>query len=205
MHIEDGNTLLTAGEDGQIVVWNSRTLARLETLTADQARESIRSLAVSPDGKYVAAGTNSGIVQIWNWNQRQMIHSHRVAAELQRPDAGIESITFLADNRRFIAATRNSGVAIWNIETGECVQQLEQRLPKLRSGILSQDESHFIGGSEHGRIVTWNLKTGVTSEMVLPNTSVVRSLASNADGTIVLSGDWNGRVQVRHCATGYPE
>jgi len=196
----DGTIMLTAGEDGKIVLWNPRTLERLDTLVApyrDEANriEAIRSLGVSKDDKLVIAGTHSGMVQIWDLEQRKLLHSHRVGARRLRPVAAVESVNFLSDNQSFICSTRNDGVSIWSVESGACIQKLAGTLKGVRSGVLSQDEKTFVAGNETGEVVLWDLATGNRFAAAKRHATIVRSLATSPDGTVLFGGDWDGRVQ----------
>lgn len=198
----DGKAVITAGEDGKLVLWNPRTLERLETLVSPDSQESIRSLAISRDGKTVISGTHSGLVQIWDLEQLKLVRTHRVALQVRRPEAAVETIDFVGDGTNFVCATRNDGVAIWNVKTGACVQRFTGLVPGLRSGVLSPDESAFTAGNERGEIVTWDVATGNRVAAPLSRSTIVRTLACSADGKTLLSGDWNGRVQFQHESHG---
>lgn len=194
----DGSVLLTSGEDGRLVLWNARTLERIDTLVSPDAEESIRSLAISRDGKLAIGGTHSGLVQIWDLEERQLVRTHRVAAQSRRPEAAVETVSFVGDETNFVSATRNDGVAIWDVRTGACIQRFAGDIRGLRSGILSRDESTFCAGNEKGEIVTWDVATGNRRGVPLTRSTIVRTLAFSADGKSLLSGDWNGRVQFQH-------
>ncbi|MDB5336122.1 MAG: serine/threonine protein kinase with repeat [Planctomycetaceae bacterium] len=194
----DGKVLLTSGEDGKLVLWNPRTLERLDALVSPDAPESIRSLNISADGNLVIGGTHSGLVQIWDLEQRKLLRTHRVAIQSRRPEAAVETVAFVGDGTNFVSATRNDGVAIWNIKTGACVLRFTGNVLGLRSGLLSHDGSTFTAGSEQGQIVIWDVATGNRIAAPLSRSSIIRSLACSADGKTLLSGDWNGRVQFQH-------
>jgi WD40 repeat protein len=198
LFVPGGKVLLTSGEDGKIVLWNPRTLERVDTLISPETQESVRSLGISRDGKQVIAGTHSGLVQIWDLESRKMLRTHRVAAQYQRPEAAVETVAFLADGANFISATRNDGVGIWSIETGACIRHFSGSVKGLRSGVLCSDETRFVAGSECGLVVTWDVATGDRIGAPVVQGAIVRSLACSADGNTLLSGDWNGRVQFQH-------
>ncbi|MES2793892.1 MAG: hypothetical protein V4719_30040 [Planctomycetota bacterium] len=196
----DGKQLLSSGEDGQLLVWNARTLERLDTLVDPECRESIRSLGVSPDGKLAIAGTHSGLAQVWDLKQRRLLHTYRVAARHLRPDAAVESVAFVDGGANFVAATRNDGVAIWNAETGACVQKFAGDFRGLRSGVISRDGKTFVAGSEGGLVASWDVSTGKSIGSPVQRGPIIRALACSADGKMVLSGEWGGRIQFHKAA-----
>ncbi len=191
----DGRILLTAGEDGKLILRDSRTLELVETLSAPGPRESIRSLGISRDSKLVIAGTHTGMVQIWDLERRELLHVHRVGEQRVRPDAAVEVVDFLADGKSFVTATRVDGVATWDVATGNCILKLEGAPRGLRAGVLSGDQTEFAVGTELGDIVSWDLSTGRRRVFASKHSSIVRSLAYSADRQVVLGGDWDGRVK----------
>lgn len=192
-----GQALLTCGE-GELGIWNPRTLERLDRLASPVSKASFRSLAISTDGKLVICGNSSGLVQVWDLEQRQLVRTHRVDTQFNHPEAAVEAVSFIGDGTNFIAATRNSGVAIWNVDTGVCVQRFIGYLPGLRSGVLSADESRFVAGHADGQIVTWEVATGSRIGPPLKSNSLVRTLECSADGQLLLSGNSGGQVQFQH-------
>ncbi|POQ98310.1 hypothetical protein AU468_13925 [Alkalispirochaeta sphaeroplastigenens] len=71
--------LFTAGEDGKLMVWNTRTEALLQSIRAD--RFPVQAIAPFPDGSNVALYSSDGNrlhrISLWNWKtgQRRYLHS----------------------------------------------------------------------------------------------------------------------------------
>jgi WD40 repeat protein len=61
--VPDTKELISAGEDGKLIVWDVTT--GKEARRYDTPRGAITSLAITRDGKYVAAGVKEGNVHIW--------------------------------------------------------------------------------------------------------------------------------------------
>jgi len=60
-----GNLLVSVGDGGQVFVWDVGTQAAVREYTIDKA--PAHSLALSPDGRYLAAGTTSdGVVSLYD-------------------------------------------------------------------------------------------------------------------------------------------
>lgn len=194
----DGKTLLTSGENGLLLLWNPRTLEKLDTLAASNNKQSVRCLAISPDGRIVIAGTRTGLVQVWDLEQRKLLREHRVADWQHCPSATVESVSLLADGKHFISATRDDGIAVWNIESGACLRRFSGETHGVRSGVISPDQTLFTVGNEHGKIVTWEIATGNSIAMTTARSTIVRSVYYSADGQTLLSGGWDGQVQFLH-------
>ena len=87
-----------------------------EQITTIAARD-VRSLAVSKDGRWVAAGTAWGDVGVWNAKTYQNVFSHRGD---NRNNNGVD---FSPDSTRLVAAS-NYTATIWDIGTRKKVLTL---------------------------------------------------------------------------------
>lgn len=194
----DGQQLLTTGEDGKVIVWNPRTLERLVTLESPEPVEAIRSLALSRDGKILLAGTHSGRVRVWDMEKREHLHSHMISLHHKRPEAAIEAVAFINGDHEYIVGSRNEGVSIRNVATGECVRKLEGAVAGMRSGTLSADGNYFMAGTEDGEVIRWDTASGQRIANSSRYPSIIRCLLTDDSGQAVLVGDWHGRVRFEH-------
>jgi WD40 repeat protein len=60
----DGKRLCSAGEDGVVKLWDTRTAQ--EALTLRSSPGAVRSVAFSPDARLLAAAGDDGIITIWD-------------------------------------------------------------------------------------------------------------------------------------------
>lgn len=60
----DGNTVFSSSEDGEVFVWDLRSSRCLNRFTDDGCVKST-SMAASPNGRYLATGSQSGVVNIY--------------------------------------------------------------------------------------------------------------------------------------------
>ena len=59
----DGKTLVTAGDDKTVRIWDIATAQ--ERITLHGHKEAIRCVAFSPDGKILASADKNGAVKLW--------------------------------------------------------------------------------------------------------------------------------------------
>lgn len=190
----DGRSLLTAGDDGRLMLWDAKTLQRQHTWESPAPKEPIRQLVISNDGQLALAGTDLGSVRVWDLQQRRQLWHHRVAEAHQYPSGIVVSLSFITGNREFIAATRKGGVAVWNVVTGDLIRRFAGEVTDLRTGVLSACGQHYFGGTQDGHVIHWNTATGQRVSERKRHPVGIRALLCNADGTSLLSGDFNGRV-----------
>ncbi len=105
----DSKNVVTADEKGIINIWDVGTGEKVNTLVADGI---ILSLAVSPNGNYLAAGieeTNHSIV--WDLNTKSQL---KTLDQIGR----IESVHFSNDGRLLATGSSETTVSIWNASDG---------------------------------------------------------------------------------------
>ncbi|KAJ7968388.1 U3 small nucleolar RNA-associated protein 18-like protein [Quillaja saponaria] len=89
---DDGQQLLSSGGDGQVYHWDLRTRACLHK-SVDEGCISGTSLCTSPSGTLFAAGSESGIVNVYN--REEFLGGKR------KPLKTIENLTTRVDLMRF--------------------------------------------------------------------------------------------------------
>ena len=97
----DGKTLVSTGSDNTLRRWDVGTGGLRDTHRLKAAE--VRSVAVSPDGKWVAAGTRYGVVKVLDTGKAKEV------AVLQGHAGDVWAVAFSADG-----ATLASGDGDWN-------------------------------------------------------------------------------------------
>ncbi|MBC6399833.1 MAG: High-affnity carbon uptake protein Hat/HatR [Ekhidna sp.] len=121
----DAVTLAGGGRDGHVYLWN---LSRIEekpskliktednegtessgNLRRKKRRPSIRSVRFSPDGKFLAYGSEDGAIVLWNLEKDEQ--EQPTLAGFRAPVTDIE---FSPDNRLIIGTSTNRQIRIWD-------------------------------------------------------------------------------------------
>jgi len=112
----DGVYFASGNRDGNITLWDTKTLTRLEQTLNYDTGARVRSLAFSPDGKILAAGyTDRGVI-LWDVDDRK---------ELIRPfynhtSNNIFSLAFSKDGKTL--ASVGNEVILWKIDPQQWVE-----------------------------------------------------------------------------------
>ncbi|CAD8151423.1 unnamed protein product [Paramecium octaurelia] len=96
--------LVSGSKDKSVRLWNTQTKQLINIFSGNQ--NTIRSVAFSKDGKYIASGGYDKIVRVWNQSTNKMVqHDHGDI---------IWSVRFL-DNDTVITGGKNAKIKFWNL------------------------------------------------------------------------------------------
>ena len=109
----DGHRVASVGEDGRLNVWSIRSGQLLWSIQADD--RPIFAVAVSPDGKTIATGSDN--VTLWSVDDRQRI------GKLVEYDCNVESIAFSHDGERIAVGARYEDVRLFD-KSGALIKQI---------------------------------------------------------------------------------
>jgi len=108
----DGECMFSGGDSG-VQVWRVKDGKPVATMEA----ELVRCLAVSNDGRWIAAGTVPGDVHVWDAKTYNQVFVHRVHFNY------VNGVDFSPDSTRLVSASSNGTAAIY-IATSKQVHML---------------------------------------------------------------------------------
>lgn len=88
----------------------------IQSLTGHRA--SVTSVAISPDGQWIASADNAGDVIVWRGKDGAKVYSFTAHTK------GITSLAFSPDGRTFATGGKDGAVYLWNTQTGNLVRPL---------------------------------------------------------------------------------
>jgi WD40 repeat protein/ribosomal protein S27E len=178
----DGRTLAigfgsrhwVTGDHDQIVkVWDLASGSELKKLTGH--RNSIQSVAFSPDGRLLATASFDRTVRLWdtrNWNE---------VRTLMGPDL-FTAMAFSSSGDLLAAASRST-ILMWDVETGHEVGVLRGHANDIKALAFSPDD-HTLGSTGIDRSVRlWDVHSGREIRALAGHDSMVTGLAFSPDGT----------------------
>ncbi len=150
----------------------------------------LRGIAISPDGKKLAAGTcdsymicNAGEVTLWNLPDRQIIGKLRTDTE----ENGTYSLAFSPDGK-ILAVGSYTNITLWDIVTQKAIGQT----PVINQGginnlIFSKDGTRVLSGSGDGSITLWDTSSQQSIGKFSGGNTNIYSLALSPDGQTLAS------------------
>ncbi|PPQ82968.1 hypothetical protein CVT25_005337 [Psilocybe cyanescens] len=99
-----GHRLASSGEKS-VRIWDSRT--GKETGVPFLGHERlVKTITISPDGKYIASGSNDGTVRVWSVATRGQLGT-------QIAVAGVSIVRFSPDGQSLLTVSERNGVQLW--------------------------------------------------------------------------------------------
>jgi WD40 repeat protein/serine/threonine protein kinase len=193
----DGERLASAGGDGTIKIWNSRTGDLVRTFNAHT--DSVVSLAFHPDGKHLASRGADLTVKVWDLTATgQAVWTE--PCDATRKFGSAYTIAFSPDGQQVAAAT-DGVVKVWDWKNRQLLRSLPGGDFHTISVAFSGDGRLATGGFREG-LKLWDPDTGTLLRAVPAHDSAISALAFSADGKWLASAGYDRTVKLSDSTTG---
>ena len=160
----------------------------------------VQSATFSPDGLRLASGGN-GNVRFWEARTGKPIGKILE----HNPGDTILAVAFSPDGNRLVSGDYEGIIRLWNVSTGQLLNEVEGHKEEVRSLSFSPDGKHFISGSNDTMIRLWNAYTGQPiSGPLQGHRDWVNSVAFSPDGRRIVSGGDDKTIRLWDTSTGQP-
>ncbi|XP_053558206.1 telomerase protein component 1 [Bombina bombina] len=186
--LQNGELLLTAGEDGKVQVW-SGGLGRLRSrVSAGCMRSPALSLAISPNKQLLAVGYHSDPVSIYS------VATGECVSQCNFKDISVRSILWLSD-KTFATGSSNNLVQIWDVKPSQPHCRLSLCAHKRSIQALAVSSKLLASASEDVSISLWSVDKLVTATsppspvfILQGHTAAVTCCAFSNDGKLLATG-----------------
>jgi WD40 repeat protein/serine/threonine protein kinase len=196
----DGERLASAGGDGAVKVWNSRTGEVVQTLPAHA--DSVVSVAFHPDGKHVASAGADRRVKVWDLTTGQEEFSGRCAAI--RKFGTAYTVAFSPPDGRKLAAGSDGAVRVWDWKNRQLLHTFPGHENDSIAVAFSPDGRHLVtGGAFREGQKLWDAEAGGPPLRTFPaHRNPVSALAFSPDGKWLASASFDRTVKLSDSTTG---
>ena len=163
MHLRDRRRIITCSDDGSLRLWNLKSGVQIgndwrddEAGDSGDGKEEVWIIALSPNGKIIASGSDGGKVRLWD------IETEKVVARWIGHANSVGSLCWSADGERVVSGSYDGTIRVWDVESGDTV------LGPIKTGhqfvnavIYSPDTTKIATGGVHeNALKIWDAKTG---------------------------------------------
>ncbi len=181
---QDGLVLASAGIDG-IKLWDPASGKQLRHL-----RHPAASLAFSPDGKILAAGTNDRTVDLWE------VESGSVRETLTGLGWSVWSVSFSPDGR-WLAAGGGQAIKVWRWPELSHVFDLAGHTELIESIAFGPEGRWLASAGRDSSIKVWNLATGRLQATLSGYAGPVQEVEFSRDGRwLALGSGFDDRQRI---------
>jgi WD40 repeat protein len=189
----DGQTLALASRARRgLIVWD--TGDRRERIVLGDRLETVRSLAISPDGRTVATGCRDarvpdGKIRLWN------LQTGRVETILEGHQREVQALAFQPNGDLLASGSRDGVVRLWSLPTGDEVRTLSGKFKEVRCLTFSPD-GRTLATSHGGMVVLWDVATGKQRSTLKAHKFAITALAYLPDGRTLATAGWDRTVKL---------
>jgi hypothetical protein len=185
--IADRSLVAAALDDRKVVLWDFG-LHRKVTHFGSPDRSYLNAIAVSKDGKWVAAGGRGRSIYLWQTD------SGALAGEFRYTIGRVEALAFTPDASGIVCGThkgrlelyeRGHDGARWSVRTG---------LGRIAGLSVPPRAAGAVSAGVGGMVACWDLKDGSEKQRILPMRGRLTSLAVTPDAALLLVGLTSGKA-----------
>lgn len=187
------NVCYSTGGDGKIIEWDFRGGSINSSRLFDNEYINY-SLAISNDGRWLAAGTFDSYIQVFDLSSKgnapRLINTFK---------GSVNSVSFTPNNE-IIAVSSQSAVKKWNVKTLKSTT-IDSIDSKIRVTAVAPSGRQMVAGTFDGKVILWDLRNNSSSIIFQPTNNSIYSVAFSNDGYQIAVGDKYGNIRIFNTTT----
>jgi WD40 repeat protein len=189
----DGQSFITTDPEGSFGVWDTRSVKQKESLP-DQGSNNW-GVALSSDGHWLAVGSASGKINIWDWRERRRVTSFEVPFEWLGQMHFSRSGQFLWAWVLFNDWTTR--FRIWRTADWQEVSLAGFQVADIWSADFSPDDRFLATGHAKGAVKLWPFPPGRPETTFTNHARPVAAVVFSPDGRRLASTSLDGTVKLQ--------
>jgi len=183
-----GTLIATVTEDGTARVLDGSNGTLIGTM--DLYTPSVRTAALSPDGRYLAIGGADASLRIWS------VRDGSLAAAADPLSTSHRCCTFLPDGSSLVAGGWDGSCRIFRVPDAHLLRTLNGHSSVVTCCTVSQNGSLLVTGSNDTTVRLWNMAEDEAYGVLCGFRSEVGAVALSPDETLLAAGSADGKIRL---------
>ncbi|MGH8650719.1 MAG: TIR domain-containing protein, partial [Gammaproteobacteria bacterium] len=164
--------------------------------TLEGHADSVRALALTPDGKRAVSGGDDRTLRVWD------LESGRELRTLEGHSGWVRALALTPDGKRAVSGSDDHTLKVWDLESGRELRTLEGHAGWVTALALTPDGKRGVSGSDDRTLKVWDLESEWELRTLEGHTGSVRALALTPDGKRAVSGSYDHTLKVWDLESG---
>jgi WD40 repeat protein len=180
--------LVASGSD-EVAIWEVYSGEQLANWATPEG-QWVTALAFQPGVAVLAVGHDDGLVQVYHWNDRRLLH------EWEGMQGGVSALAFSPDRKHLAVAGEDRLIRLFDLGTGQLLRTLEGHTDRVPSLVWHPDGQRLFSAGWDTTVRVWEVQTGEPVILLNNHRGQVHAIALSADGNLIAAADAANTVHI---------